>query len=207
MLVIWTALTVLLWTNFLPRIVRVPFTTGKPIPLAMRVGARVLLTFNALFISYFWLNGVKDFIYVVWYYAFRKKLYKRYYKVIDTDVTGVNDKILMAYCTCNDFDGASLERSMQQTYPHFDVVILDDSTSAVDTATDAKIRRAFREHLQGVTKIIIAQRISSVKDADEIIVMNDGVITGIGKHDELLANNAEYGEIYYSQMDKEEVTA
>jgi ATP-binding cassette subfamily B protein len=84
------------------------------------------------------------------------------------------------------------------------ILILDDSTSAVDTATESQIREAFRTELVGCTKIIIAQRISSVKDADEIIVMNDGVITGIGTHEELLATNEEYSEIYYSQMDKKE---
>jgi len=84
------------------------------------------------------------------------------------------------------------------------ILILDDSTSAVDTATEAQIREAFATDLPDCTKIIIAQRISSVKDADSIIVMNDGVITGIGTHDYLLENNEEYGEIYYSQMDKKE---
>ena len=83
------------------------------------------------------------------------------------------------------------------------IIILDDSTSAVDTATEAQIRKAFRTDLAGSTKIIIAQRIGSVKDADQIVVMNEGQITGIGSHDELLANNIEYQEIYYSQMDKE----
>ncbi len=83
------------------------------------------------------------------------------------------------------------------------ILILDDSTSAVDTATEAQIRKAFRTDLAGSTKIIIAQRIGSVKDADQIVVMNEGKITGIGTHDELLANNTEYQEIYYSQMDKE----
>lgn len=84
------------------------------------------------------------------------------------------------------------------------IIILDDSTSAVDTATEAQIRSAFATDLQGCTKIIIAQRISSVKDADKIIVMNDGAITGVGTHDELLESNEEYSEIYYSQMDKKE---
>ena len=84
------------------------------------------------------------------------------------------------------------------------ILILDDSTSAVDTATEAQIREAFREDIPDCTKLIIAQRISSVRDADIIVVMNDGVITGVGTHEELLSGNAEYGEIYYSQMDSKE---
>ncbi|WP_341876620.1 ABC transporter ATP-binding protein [Defluviitalea saccharophila] len=79
------------------------------------------------------------------------------------------------------------------------ILILDDSTSAVDTKTDAKIRKAFREYIPETTKIIIAQRIASVEDADKIIVMDKGTITGIGTHKELLATNAIYQEIYYSQ--------
>lgn len=82
------------------------------------------------------------------------------------------------------------------------ILIFDDSTSAVDTATEAQIRRAFREELQGSTKIIIAQRIGSVMEADMIIVMNEGQITGIGTHEELLENNTEYREIYDSQTGK-----
>ena len=69
------------------------------------------------------------------------------------------------------------------------ILILDDSTSAVDTKTDASIRRAFREEIPNTTKIIIAQRISSVEDADKIIVMDNGEINGIGTHEELLKNN------------------
>ncbi len=81
------------------------------------------------------------------------------------------------------------------------ILILDDSTSAVDTATEAKIRQAFKTDLCGSTKLIIAQRISSVMGADMIVVMNDGRITGVGTHEELLKNNEEYSEIYHSQTD------
>ena len=80
------------------------------------------------------------------------------------------------------------------------ILILDDSTSAVDTATDAKIRKAFREEIPGTTKLIIAQRISSVKDCDRIIVMEDGRVNGFGTHDELLAGNDIYREVYESQV-------
>ena len=79
------------------------------------------------------------------------------------------------------------------------VLILDDSTSAVDTATDAKIRKAFREEIPGTTKIIIAQRISSVQDAVRILVLDNGQINGLGTHEELLKNNAIYQEVYNSQ--------
>lgn len=81
------------------------------------------------------------------------------------------------------------------------ILILDDSTSAVDTATEAKIREQFKTGLRESTKIIIAQRITSVMDADMIVVMNDGKITGTGTHGELLESNEEYREIYFSQME------
>lgn len=83
------------------------------------------------------------------------------------------------------------------------ILILDDSTSAVDTATEAKIRAAFSSGLKESTKIIIAQRISSVIDSDKIVVIEDGKIVGMGTHTELMKNCAEYIDIYYSQMDKE----
>ena len=79
------------------------------------------------------------------------------------------------------------------------ILILDDSTSAVDTRTDALIRKAFREEIPDTTKFIIAQRISSVQDADKIIVLDDGKINGVGTHEELLKSNEIYREVYYSQ--------
>ncbi len=80
------------------------------------------------------------------------------------------------------------------------ILILDDSTSAVDTHTDALIRKAFREYIPTTTKLIIAQRISSVEDADRIIVLESGKINGIGTHEELLKTNKIYSEVYYSQI-------
>ena len=128
MLGIWTALAIGLWAYFLPKIIHVPFLPNRAPSAAVRFGARVLLSLNGVFISYFWLNGVKDFLYVVWYYLFKKRMYARYEDVINTDVSKAEDKVLMAYCTCNDFDGYSLKRSLKQTYPHVTTVILDDST-------------------------------------------------------------------------------
>ena len=83
-------------------------------------------------------------------------------------------------------------------------MILDDSTSAVDTKTDSLIRKAFKEEIPDTTKIIIAQRISSVEDADKIIVLDNGKIDGIGTHEELLNSNEIYKDVYYSQMKGEE---
>ncbi len=79
------------------------------------------------------------------------------------------------------------------------ILILDDSTSAVDTKTDALIRKAFREEIPDTTKFIIAQRVASVEDADQIVIMDNGTIAAIGTHDELLATNKIYQEVYYSQ--------
>ena len=81
------------------------------------------------------------------------------------------------------------------------ILILDDSTSAVDTATDAKIRKAFRNEIPDTTKIIIAQRISSVQEADHIIVLDNGMVNGFGTHEELLASNEIYREVYESQTE------
>ena len=80
------------------------------------------------------------------------------------------------------------------------ILILDDSTSAVDTATDAQIRKAFREEIPGTTKLIIAQRVASVQDADMIVILDNGQISAVGKHDELLKTSAIYQEVFYSQQ-------
>ena len=85
------------------------------------------------------------------------------------------------------------------------ILILDDSTSAVDTATDAAVRKAFRERLPGITKIIIAQRINSVRDADKIVVLDGGSVVGCGKHEELMRDCSAYREIFWSQHDETEV--
>ncbi len=127
MLLIWTVLCVFLWINFIPAIIDVRFLRGANPTAFVSVLARILLTLNALFITYFWLNGVKDFLYVVWYFIFKKKLNKQYLEVLNTDVSAANDKVLMVYCTCNDFDGNSLKKCLNQKYQNVTTVILDDS--------------------------------------------------------------------------------
>lgn len=127
MFVLWLVLAAFLWSQLVPNIIHAPLLKENP-SLGLRIGARVLLAFNALFISYFWLNGVKDFLYVIWYYASRKKLLGRYRSVIATDVSAAQEKVLLVYCTCNDFDGHSLAESMKQNYAHVTTVILDDSS-------------------------------------------------------------------------------
>ena len=82
---------------------------------------------------------------------------------------------------------------------HPKILILDDSTSAVDTKTDAIIRKGFKKFIPETTKIIIAQRISSIQDADKIIIMDNGEINAIGTHEELLKSNEIYQEVYYTQ--------
>ena len=79
------------------------------------------------------------------------------------------------------------------------ILILDDSTSAVDTKTDSAIRKTFKEEMKNVTKIIIAQRVSSIEDADKIIVLDNGKIDGIGKHEDLIKTNKIYQDVYNSQ--------
>ena len=83
------------------------------------------------------------------------------------------------------------------------ILILDDSTSAVDTATEAKIRQTFRNDLKDTTKILIAQRIGSVVDADQIVVLDEGKVLAVGSHQQLIQTCEAYQEIYYSQREKE----
>ena len=80
------------------------------------------------------------------------------------------------------------------------ILILDDSTSAVDTKTDASIRQAFREEIPGVTKLIIAQRVASVQDADMIVILENGQINAVGNHEQLMQTSTIYQEVYYSQQ-------
>ena len=132
MLFAWTILAVFLWINFAKSFKNIPFTiSASKVKTSLKIASTVLLGLNAVFISYFWLNGVKDFIYVIWYYCNKNRLSKRFEKIINTDVSDANDRILLLYCTCNDFDGTSLEKSMKQNYQNFRTVILDDSNNEI----------------------------------------------------------------------------
>ena len=128
MLIIWICLAVAFWYYFIPKIIEVPYIQGFSASKTVNIVAKIFLMFNALFISYFWLNGVKDFLYVIWYYVFKNRLQKKYLRIINTDVSNVNDKVLMLYCTCNDFDEYSLKLCLKQKYKNVKTVILDDST-------------------------------------------------------------------------------
>jgi len=127
MLIIWTLLTVFLWMNFIPSVINVPYFDSGNKSVPIKILSVCLLSFNGLFISYFWLNGVKDFIYVVWYYVFKNKLMRQYEDIMDIEISDEKEKILMLYCTCNDFDGSSLLRCMRQKYKNVEFIILDDS--------------------------------------------------------------------------------
>ena len=124
---LWAILTVGLWYVFLKGLTNLRFSE-ETVPTKLRfIFAKILILLNAVFITYFWLNGVKDFIYVIWYYFHRKKSAKEYEGVIKQDVNGETDRILMVYCTCNDFDGTSLLKCLKQNYGNYRAVILDDS--------------------------------------------------------------------------------
>lgn len=128
MLVVWAVLLVWLWLNISRGFVRPPFVQGVQPSVALRIAAIVLVALNGIFISYFWLNGVKDFIYVFWYAFAKRSLLKRFQPILQKEVTGSEGKVLLLYCTCNDFDGESLARSMRQDYANTQTVILDDSS-------------------------------------------------------------------------------
>lgn len=125
---VWTVLAVFLWYNFALTISGGGYFNTANVSTTILVLSRIFLSFNAVFISYFWLNGVKDFIYVIWYYINKGRLIKRHKEIIDVDTSNANDRVLLVYCTCNDFDGTSLLKSINQDYNNFKAVILDDSS-------------------------------------------------------------------------------
>ena len=126
--VLWAALSVLLWLGNSANIAA-PELLEKFVGNAAAANcARVLIVLNTLFISYFWLNGIKDFLYVIWYCFSKRKLEKSYLHIRNADTEEIEGKVALIYCTCNDFDGTSLEKSMKQLYSDTVTVILDDST-------------------------------------------------------------------------------
>lgn len=125
---IWAVLAAFLWYCFIKGLLNLSFKDGVEASKVRIIFSEILFILNGVFIAYFWLNGVKDFIYVIWYYCVKGRLAKRYRPVIDRDVSKANDRILFLYCTCNDFDGNSLLGCRHQKYKNYKVVILDDST-------------------------------------------------------------------------------
>ena len=110
----------------------------------------------------------------------------------------------LAYMACHFSPGGQGLSNVPELLPSGAILILDDSTSAVDTATDARIRQALKESLPQTTKIIIAQRITSIQDADQILVLDDGKIAATGTHSELLEACGIYREVYESQQKGQE---
>ena len=127
--ILWTVLAVFLWWNFINVFTKEEYflLDIETVSQLTKVLAKLLLIFNAIFISYFWLNGLKDFIYVIWYYINKNRLMMRYEEILKVDTNNANDRVILVYCTCNDFDENSLLKSMKQDYKNFKTVILDDS--------------------------------------------------------------------------------
>ncbi len=191
MLAVWTVLAVFLWVNFIRVFKSVPFKSEiETVTKARKICALILLGFNAVFISYFWLNGVKDFIYVVWYYINRGRLIRRHKSVAEAEGINENAKVLLLYCTCNDFDGASLLKSLErQTWKNAEAVILDDSSNetykkSIDEFAKEHnikvVRRADRKGFKAgnINHFLLSDEIkgnydySVILDSDEILPEN-----------------------------------
>ena len=128
MIAAWVILIAWLWFNIARGFTAPPFAAGVSPSRALRITAIVLVALNGIFISYFWLNGVKDFLYVIWYLFAKRALCRQYKGTLRADVSGIDDKVLLLYCTCNDFDADSLLQCMDQNYSNFETIILDDSS-------------------------------------------------------------------------------
>lgn len=190
MLAAWAGLCAWLWYNLGHGFVSLPFRAGVQPSAALRAAACVLVALNGVFITYFWLNGVKDFLYVVWYRLAKGALAKRLRAVTEADVSHVHDKVLLLYCTCNDFDGESLQRCMRQRYGNFETVILDDSSDpAFRAAVDGfaaenglrVVRRADRSGFKAgnINHFLLSDEVKKsdykyavILDSDEVVPEN-----------------------------------
>ena len=122
MIVLWLGLVSALWYFYINGILNLKFLNTENPSTALYVTAIIFLVLNVIFITYFWLNGVKDFLYVLWFNIFKKKLFKEYEEIINEDVSAINDKVLLVYCTCNDFEEKALSYSITQDYKNYDIV-------------------------------------------------------------------------------------
>lgn len=107
----------------------IPFQNEESFPpsQAKYIAGLIFCILNCICIYYFWINGLKDLLYVIWFNLFKRLLFKKYEKIANKNIKGAKDKVLLVYCTCNDFNDQALYKSMQQDWKYFDVVILDDS--------------------------------------------------------------------------------
>lgn len=128
MIVIWLGLASALWYFYINGMLNLKFLNTENPSTLVYVVSIIFLVLNGIFITYFWLNGVKDFLYVIWFNLFKKKLFKEYEDIINEDVSAINDKVLLVYCTCNDLEEQALSYSINQNYKNYDIVILDDSS-------------------------------------------------------------------------------
>lgn len=187
MMITWVLLSAWLWYTLVSGFISPPIISDGVPSRGMSIAASILLVLNGVFITYFWLNGVKDFIYVIWYHISKRLLMRRYAEVMNADVSGVRDKVLMLYCTCNDFDGNSLRRCMEQDYGYTETVILDDSSDveykkSVDEFAEKYgvrvVRRADRKGFKAgnINHFLLSEearasdyRYAVILDSDEII--------------------------------------
>ncbi len=186
MIILWLGLVSALWYFYINGILNLKFLNTENPSTGLYVTAIIFLVLNVIFITYFWLNGVKDFLYVIWFNIFKKKLFKEYEEIINEDVSAINDKVLLVYCTCNDFEEKALSYSITQDYKNYDIVILDDSSD--------------KEYIERVDKFALKNNIKVVRRKNRIGFKAGNI------NNYLLSNECkEKGYKYFVILDSDEI--